>query len=94
MLTAADAGAGGSGGAGGDGATGGTRATGGGTACNGGGGGGGRGGAGGISAGVLYKGAKPTLDTTKVTTGAFGAKGVGAGLDGIDGQKADMLEAQ
>jgi hypothetical protein len=25
-------------------------------------------------------------------TGAFGAKGVGAGLDGIDGQTADTLE--
>ena len=46
----------------------------------------------GISVGVLYKGAKPTLDTTKTTTGRFGAKGVGAGLDGIDGQKADILE--
>ena len=50
-------------------------------------------GGGGSSAGVLYKGAKPTLDTTKITTGAFGTKGVGAGLDGIDGQKADALES-
>jgi hypothetical protein len=69
-------------------------------ACNGGNGGkggsggGGGGGAGGVSAGVLYKGAKPTLDgSTKVTTGALGGKGVGAGLDGVDGQKADMVQA-
>jgi hypothetical protein len=99
-LTSADAGHGAAGGAGGDGATGGTKGNGSGAACQGGNGGkggnggGGGGGAGGITAGVLYKGAKPTLDTaTKVTTGAFGTKGVGAGLDGIDGQKADTLEA-
>jgi hypothetical protein len=99
VLTSADAGGGGAGGAGGDGLAGGTRGNGGGAACNGGNGGkggnggGGGGGAGGLSVGVLYKGAKPVLDTaTKVTTGAFGTKGVGAGLDGIDGQKADTLE--
>jgi hypothetical protein len=96
-LTSADAGEAGAGGGGGDGGAGGAKARGG-LACDGGNGGkggaggGGGGGAGGISVGVLYKGAKPTLDTTKTTTGRFGAKGVGAGLDGIDGQKADILE--
>ena len=75
----------------------------GGAACSGGNGGAGGaggaggGGAGGISAGVLYKGTKPTYgaDTT-VTTGALGTKGTGgvpATNDGIDGQKSDALTA-
>lgn len=98
-LTSADAGHGAAGAAGAGGGAGGVRGLAGGGACNGGNGGkggsggGGGGGAGGISVGVLYKGAKPTLDAaTTVKTGAFGAKGVGAGLDGLDGQKADTLE--
>ncbi len=97
-VTSADAGAGGAGGAGGDGGVGGARGNGGG-GCNGapggkgGAGGGSGGGAGGVSIGVLYKGGKPTLYTTKTTTGGFGAKGVSAGLDGIDGRESDILEA-
>jgi hypothetical protein len=34
-----------------------------------------------------------TLGTIKIATGAFGSKGVGAGLDGVDGQKADLLKS-
>lgn len=59
-------------------------------------GGAGNGGAGGLSVGVLYKGTKPTLDGTTITSGAFGTKGTGGmpGVnDGIDGTKADSLEA-
>jgi hypothetical protein len=60
-------------------------------------GGAGSGGAGGVSTGVLYKGGKPTLDATTVTTGDFGLKGVGGKVgvnDGIGGVKADTLEVQ
>jgi hypothetical protein len=93
-LTAADAGAGGAGGDGGDGIAGGTKGNQGGAAClggnggKGGNGGTGGGGAGGVSVGVLYKGTKPSIDAT-ITTGAKGAPG----NDGIDGQKAETLEA-
>jgi hypothetical protein len=69
---------------------------GGGNGAKGGNGGASGGGAGGLSVGILYKGTKPTLDATTITTGAFGTKGLGGapGMnDGIDGQKADTLEA-
>jgi hypothetical protein len=101
-LTTADAGAGGAGGAGGDGAGGGIKGARGGAACDGGNGGkggnggAGAGGAGGISAGVLYKGAKPTIDAT-ITIGAKGAKGAGGvpgTNDGLDGDAKDSLEIQ
>jgi hypothetical protein len=100
-LTAKAAGQGGAGGGKGIGAVGGTGANGGPSGCgagdggHGGDGGSGSGGAGGHSVGVLYKGPKPTLDATPITTGAFGAKGPGGtpGVnDGLDGQKADTLE--
>lgn len=70
---------------------------GGGDGGKGGSGGAGSGGAGGVSAGILYKGAKPVLDATQVATGDFGAKGPGGKPgtnDGIDGQKAESLEVQ
>jgi hypothetical protein len=58
-------------------------------------GGAGAGGAGGISVGILYKGTKPTLEATTVTTGTFGSKGAGGAPSnpGIDGVRADLLEA-
>ncbi len=99
-LTAASAGAGGAGGAGGDGGTGGDKGNGSGSGCgggkggSGGNGGSGGGGAGGVSVGVLYKAPIPTLATSQVTTGALGAKGTGPGSPGIDGEKADTLEAK
>jgi hypothetical protein len=102
-LIAANGGAGGAGKLGGDGQSGGNKgqaansACVGGTGGTGGKGGAGAGGSGGVSAGVVYKGAKPTLDgATTITTGTAGTKGAGAGTnnDGLDGQKADTLEAQ
>ena len=60
-------------------------------------GGGGSGGAGGLSVGILYKNGAPNLETSPVTTGAFGAKGIGGATptnDGPDGQKAESLEIQ
>jgi hypothetical protein len=101
-LTSSNGGGGGSGGGSGSGGGGGGGAVGGApNGCGGGdggkgaNGGSGSGGAGGHSVGVLYKGPKPTLDATPITTGAFGAKGPGGtpGVnDGLDGQKADTLE--
>jgi hypothetical protein len=100
-LLTANAGNGGAGKPGADGAAGGIGGNRGNNACvggaggNGGKGGAGSGGAGGISVGVLYKGPKPTLDATPVTTGDKGTPGVGgAGNDGPYGQKAETLEVQ
>jgi hypothetical protein len=103
-LAAKAGGVGGAGAGGGPGAAGGTGGppSGGSNGCGagdggkGGDGGAGGGGPGGVSVGVLYKGPKPTLDGTAATTGAPGAKGTGGkpGInDGIDGQKAETLEA-
>jgi len=101
-LTAASAGAGGSGGAGGPATAGGQGGSGAPAAYAGGMGGGGAagsaggGGAGGVSAGVVYKGTKPTVGGS-IATGAPGGKGTG-GLpgsnDGIEGVKADVLEVR
>jgi len=103
-LSAKAGGLGGKGGAGGPGATtGGTAANGGAAGCSSGeggkgaAGGTGGGGAGGLSVGVLYKGTKPTLETTTITPGVFGAKGQGGtpGFnDGVDGRAAESLEVQ
>ncbi|GMV19777.1 MAG: hypothetical protein AMXMBFR56_80010 [Polyangiaceae bacterium] len=60
-------------------------------------GGAGGGGAGGVSAGVVWKGKAPTLNTTTPTLGNKGAKGAGgkAGTnDGIDGDAKATLEVQ
>ncbi len=99
-LIAADAGGGGAGGDGGDGTTGGIKGARGGAACDGGNGGkggnggAGGGGAGGVSTGVVYKGAKPSIDAT-IKTGAKGAAGVGAaGNDGVAGQNGETVEIQ
>ena len=99
VLTTSDAGEGGAGGAGGAGLAGGTKGARGGAACDGGNGGkggnggAGGGGAGGLSVGVLYKGTKPAIDAA-ITTGAKGSAGTGAASNnGVDGQKADSLEA-
>lgn len=70
---------------------------GGGNGGKGGDGGAGGGGAGGISVAVLYKGAKPIMDSTQVTAGDFGAKGTGGtpgANDGVDGKKGEALEIQ
>jgi len=105
MLLASNAGRGGGGGAGGGGGGGGgpglggagsPNGCGGGDGGKGGDGGAGGGGAGGVSVGVLYKGPKPVIDATSVATGSFGLKGTGGkpGVnDGIDGVKAETLEA-
>jgi hypothetical protein len=48
-----------------------------------------------VSVGILYKGTKPTTDTTTITTGAAGPKGDGGSPgvnDGVGGQKADTVE--
>jgi len=102
-LTTQAAGSGGKGGGGGAGVVGGFGGptNGGSVGCGagdggkGGNGGTGSGGAGGVSIGAIYKGPKPTLEASAVTTGAFGTKGAGGSPgvnDGIDGQKADTLE--
>ena len=46
-----------------------------------------------MTAGIVYKGAKPTVQAT-IATGSLGAKGLGGapGLnDGVDGVKADVF---
>ena len=100
VLSSADAGEGGQGGAGGGGGAGGaggpafmSQTVPGGAGGVGGAGGAGAGGAGGITAGVVYKGAKPNIQGT-TTTGKLGAKGIGGipGVnDGVDGVKADVF---
>jgi len=101
VLTAADAGPGGAGGAGGGGGSGGLGGApaasypgeAGGNGGRGGVGGAGGGGAGGISAGVVYKGAKPVVQAT-FTTGRPGVKGVG-GIpgtnDGVEGVASEVF---
>ena len=48
---------------------------------------------GGVSAGILYKGAVPTMTETTISKGTAGAAGVGgvAGKDGIAGQSKNTL---
>lgn len=101
-LTSAKAGAGGAGGGAGMGAAGGGGAIGGapngcggGDGGKGGNGGAGAGGAGGLSVTVLYTGPKPTADASTLTPGDFGPKGAGGAAtnDGLDGLRADFLEA-
>ncbi len=60
-------------------------------------GGAGAGGAGGVSAAVVYKGAKPVVESSSVATGDKGQKGAGGKPgqnDGADGLKTDALESQ
>ncbi|MBS2011994.1 MAG: hypothetical protein JST00_03840 [Deltaproteobacteria bacterium] len=101
-LVADQGGAGGTGGAGGGPMTGGTRSglTGGGcrggNGGNGGKGGTGGGGAGGLSAGIAYRGAKPTVNAT-FTKGTKGAKGVGGTQgknDGFEGDPVEIFESK
>ena len=100
-LTAANGGAGGAGGGGGVAISGGQGGSGGRAPAGGAGGSGaagssGGGGAGGVTAGVVYKGAKPKADAT-IATGARGGKGLGGvpgSNDGLDGSKADVLEVR
>ncbi|MBX3230589.1 MAG: hypothetical protein KIT84_00115 [Labilithrix sp.] len=106
-LSAATSGDGGTGGAGGGGKLGGAGGNSGGAAgCVGGRGGkggdgsAGGGGAGGIVAGVLYQGARPTLDAateSSITHGAAGAGGTGGAPgsnDGPEGQAGAVLDAE
>jgi len=102
-ITTGAAGAGGEGGAGGAFINGGMRsgATGGGcrggNGGHGGKGGAGGGGAGGLSAGVVYRGAKPNVAATIITKGTKGAKGVGGNPtqnDGVEGDAVDTREFQ